>query len=518
MGKNNFSRRGFLTGASAAAALSGCSSPAPESAAASDGGVWERPPDQRGKGNRRNLIFLTSDTFRADNLACYGGNGLVHCPRLDEFSKDCVVFDRCYPEGMPTIPIRRVIMTGRRIVPYYSYHQHEPVQLPGWHELYYEDQTISETLTEAGYATALIADLPHMQRPGKNFHRGFGYYEWSRGHEADSFEQAPFETPQIVPNIYPQDYWDRLLKVAPSRPDFMRQYLANRSRYEKECEAVVEKTAKQVIGWLDRNHDKTPFYLHVESFDPHEPWDPPKRFLDEYLPNASGPTWWEPPYADIEVPEEGVRRLRANYAGEAMCVDFWMGEILKKVDELGLFDTSVVAFFSDHGALLGEQGQFVKGPERLRRQVTHNPFLVRLPGGEHAGTHVDGFIQHPDVMPTLFNLLELNPPPRATGRNLWDMVTGGNSPHEFVVHAYGWIGGVRTREWAFSTVFDQQRYGREYPSQLYDLAKDPDELTNVAEQHPNVVADLTAKMRDYIESGREITRGTFHAKADVQPA
>ncbi len=482
-----------------------------------EGGVWERPPDQREKGNRQNLIFLNVDSFRADNLSAYGGNGLVRCPRLDAFAEDCVVFDDCYPEAMPTVPIRRVLMTGRRIVPYYSFHQHEPVQLPGWHELYYEDQTIAETLTEAGYYTALIADIPHLQRPGKNFHRGYSYYEWSRGHEVDYFEQAPHELQPIVPHHYPQEYWDRWLELDPGRPEFMKQFLANRGRYEGDAEALIEVTAKKVMAWLDRNHAKQPFFLHLEAFDPHEPWDPPKRFLDEYLPNASGPTWWEPPYSDIEVPPEGVERMRANYAGESMCVDYWLGEILDKIGELGLFENSAVAFFSDHGALLGEQGQFLKGPERVRRQVTHNPFMVRLPGKDAEGKHVSGFVHHPDVMPTLFSLLELDPPPRATGRNVWDMVDGGNSPHEHLVQVYGWIGAIRTPEWQFSTVVDQQRYGREYAPQLYNREADPDELTNVAEAHPDVVADLTAKIEEYLESGRGITKGSFHARMDVLP-
>ena len=349
--------------------MSGCASPP---GASPSGGRWQRPPNQRGKGNRQNLIFLNTDTFRADNLQAYGGNGLVKCPRLDKFSEDSVVFEDCYPEGMPTIPIRRVLMTGRRILPYHYFHQHEPVQTAGWHELYYEDQTIAEALHEAGYSTAFFADIPHLQRPGKNFHRGYRYYEWSRGHEVDYYEQAPADLQEIVPTHYPQEFWDRWIEMNPGRPDFMRQYLANRKRYETECEALIELTAKNVISWLRRNHDKTPFFLHLEAFDPHEPWDPPKRFLDEYMPNATGPTWWEPPYADIEVPPEGVERLRANYAGESMCVDYWIGEILDTIGELGLFDNSVVAFFSDHGSLLGEQGVFLKGPTRIRRQVTHN--------------------------------------------------------------------------------------------------------------------------------------------------
>ena len=285
---------------------------------ASAGGMWERPPNQRGKGNRQNLIFLNTDTFRADNLQAYGGNGLVRCPRLDKFAEDCVVFEDCYPEGMPTIPIRRVLMTGRRILPYHYFHQHEPVQTPGWHELYYEDQTIAETLHEAGYSTALFADIPHLQRPGKNFHRGYRYYEWTRGHEVDYYEQAPATLEDIVPTHYPQEFWDRWVEMNPGRPDFMRQFLANRKRYETECEAIIELTAKNVIHWLRRNHDKEPFFLHLEAFDPHEPWDPPKRFLDEYLPDATGPAWWEPPYASIEVPPEGRGLHRQGRGGRLL--------------------------------------------------------------------------------------------------------------------------------------------------------------------------------------------------------
>ena len=95
------------------------------------------------------------------------------------------MFKDCYPEGMPTIPIRRVLMTGRRILPYCYFHQHEPVQTPGWHESFYEDQTVAQTLHQAGYQTAFFADIRHLRRPGENFHRGYRYYEWSRGHEVD---------------------------------------------------------------------------------------------------------------------------------------------------------------------------------------------------------------------------------------------------------------------------------------------------------------------------------------------
>lgn len=523
--RKGFSRRGFLgTAGVAGAGAAACGTPGGGDSAAAEppGGVWERPKDQRDSGNRRNLILLNVDTFRADNLQCYGGNGLVRCPRLDAFAEDSVIFDHVYPEAMPTIPIRRVLFTGRRILPYYQYYQHEPVQLPGWHELYFEDQTMAEALHESGYTTAFIADIPHLQRPGKNFHRGYRYYEWSRGHEVDYYAQAPPEMPDMS-DYYPDSYLNDPKLNSPENNygfnNFLRQFKANRLRYEKEAESLIEVAAKNVIAWLKRNADKQPFFLHLEGFDPHEPWDPPESFLRKYWDGPREHTWWEPPYANIDIPEEGVNRLRANYAGESMCVDYWLGEILDTIEELGLYDNSIVSFWSDHGALLGEQGEFLKGPERIRRQVCHNPWLVRLPGKEKAGEHVKGFINHPDMMPTLMDWLDLDPPKRVTGQSAVPLVNGEtNSLHEDLVQAYGWIAAIQTEEWNCSIVIDAQRYGTQktYGPQLYNKQNDPDELTNVADQHPDVVAQLTKKIEDYWESGRGISKGWFHPREGYQ--
>ena len=159
-----------------------------------------------------------------------------------------------------------------------------------------------------------------------------------------------------------------------------------------------------------------------------------------------------------------------------------MGEVFKTIQELGLFDNSIVVFMSDHGALLGEQGQFCKGPERIRRQVTHLPLLVRLPGKEGGGQRVGGFVQIPDYVPTLLGRLELEPVPRVTGKDFWPLVTGGTRRvHDYATMAYGWIGSVRTPEWNFSAVWNLEEYSGNYPPQLYSREKDPDELTDVAE-------------------------------------
>ena len=192
MTTKHFTRREFLTRAPASAAavgLAGCAGSADrrgESGEDVSGGVWEKPPDQRDKGNRLNLILLDVDTFRADNLACYGGNqvGLFKPQRFRPRQRH---LRGGLPEALPTVPIRRNLVTGRRIVPFDYYQQHDPVQMPGWHPLFFEDVTLAETLHEAGYATALIADILHFTRPGRNFHRGYRYYDWVRGHSFDFY-------------------------------------------------------------------------------------------------------------------------------------------------------------------------------------------------------------------------------------------------------------------------------------------------------------------------------------------
>ncbi|MDE1175679.1 MAG: sulfatase-like hydrolase/transferase [Edaphobacter sp.] len=513
---NETTRRSLLKSA-ALAGLATLTGGAAETASAQDNKApapkiaWKAPAAQ--SGNNLNLIVLVSDTFRADNLEAYGSQW-VQTPHLNAFAKEAVLFEHVYPEGMPTIPIRRQLYTGRRILPTHLYFQQDTVTIPGWHQLFIEDVTLSETLRAANYKTALIADLPHLFKPDRNFHRGFGSFQWIRGQEIDALG-TPGRTPLDLSPYYPAEYIDRVQEAkqfarGQQFSKFLEQYTANRKEWTKNGDSIVQQTAKTAINWLEENHASGPFYLQVEAFDPHEPWDPPQQFLEKYLKEPTKHSWPEPPYGDVKVPEEGVKRLRANYAGEASNVDYWYGQVLEKIKQLGLYDNSIIVFLADHGALLNEQNQWVKGPEKLRKQVTHVPFLVRLPKGEHGGKRISGFAQTPDVVPTLLGRLNLKPSERVTGEDLWTYVDGGKQNNrEYAVSAYGWIASIRTHEWNYSAVWNPSRYTGNYTPQLYDVQKDPEELHNVADQHPAVLKELQSKLDAYIESGRHLTNGSF---------
>jgi arylsulfatase A-like enzyme len=241
-----------------------------------------------------------------------------------------------------------------------------------------------------------------------------------------------------------------------------------------------------------------------------------------------GPSFIEPPYDTVPLSSEIKNRMRANYAGEVSCVDHWVGSLLETIEQFGLLEKSVVVFMADHGAMLGERDQFLKGPDKLRGQVTHVPLLIHVPENPHAGKKVEGFVQHPDIMPTLLGHLSLKPPIRMTGRELWPLATGaGASTHDYVVQTYGWVGAVRNKEWSYSEIWkpeaQQDKYHKfpgapaaPYQPQLYNLQDDPQELTDVAEKHPEVARQMSAWMKEYIASGEGLTLGSFNGKPSLE--
>ena len=228
MSGRGFSRRGFFKAATAAAVGSLGSNPAfagePSSAEKNCGSNWE--PPQKQQGNNLNLIVIVCDSFRRDNLACYGSKWLpnLETPNLDRFAEKAVIFKDAYPEGMPTIVIRRTLYTGRRVLPYYAFPDGDGA-LPGWHPLYHEDVTFGETLLEAGYVNALISSLYHEFKPGKNFQRGFHTWRWIRGLEVDDYGTSPHGLLDVS-DLVSSDY----MKQFPSLHRFLSQYKANRER------------------------------------------------------------------------------------------------------------------------------------------------------------------------------------------------------------------------------------------------------------------------------------------------
>ncbi|MCS6861854.1 MAG: sulfatase-like hydrolase/transferase [Abditibacteriales bacterium] len=441
-----------------------------------------------------NLLVLCTDTFRADYLGCYG-NDWIQTPYLDRLAAEGVRFNDFYGEGLPTLPARRVFYTGRRIFPFrYVPQKSDQVQLPGWHPLFDEDITLAEWLSERGYVTGLISDLYHMMKPGKNFHRGFQSWQWIRGQETDPLVPTRADDLDLSRYLRPETPPD-----APVRR-MTAQYLNNRAWWKSEADHYAAQVMRAAADWMKNYGHKKPWMLWVESFDPHEPWDAPAEFVDKYCPHYDGRELiWAPAFTRDCTPEE-FARIKAHYAGECSHVDKWCGYVLDTLDATGLRDDTLVVFTSDHGCMMGEQGEIHKGTDRVRIQVSRCPLLIRHPDAAFAGKVVNGFIQHHDLMPTLLTLLGEPVPARCNGENFWTLVTGERSGglRDTVITAFGWYASVRTKDWNYHTAWATPPHGRVRPPELYDRRADPEELVNVIDQHPDVARELQARLDEVL--------------------
>lgn len=438
-----------------------------------------------------NVIVICLDTFRADIIGNHDRLAQVHTPALDQLAAQSANFDRAFGEGQPTLQARRSLMTGMRCFPWRFNvdrrgHWHHAA---GWHKLPPEHDTLAEILVQRGWYTGLVTDTHHMFKPTMNFTRGFCSWEFIRGQVDDHWRGGTREMVEpLMKRVCRQPIdWQRHLVL-------FQYFLNNRDR-RGEDDYLPARVFSAAARWLEDNHANAPFFLWVDGFDPHEPWDPPRRYADRYMPDYEGIDFiWA--HQGPEATAEEIERVRALYFGEVTFVDECVGRLLATIDRLRLWDDTIVVLTSDHGTQILDHGRFGKGPGNLRRYNTQIAMHLRHPGGPR-GEHFGGFVQAHDLAPTLLG--QLGVPAQMDGLDFWPLVTGeAEVIRDHVVIAWAdWAEGrargtvsVRDDEWNY-----QVRTGQEDDAPaLYHLTEDPNEDRNVVDEHPEVVARQRARV------------------------
>ena len=449
-----------------------------------------------------NVIEIVSDTLRRDYLGCYG-NDWVHTENLDDFATSSLVFDKAYIASFPTIPHRRDLFTGRYSFVYSKWLSRGPVpNLPR------EEIILSELLRQTGYATMLIADTYHMIRDIHGFDRGFDGWWWIRGQEHDRFMTSPSGQPE-----------ERRKAVG-------TQYLRNVSLRRFESDYFVAQTMTSASKWLELNYDKhDKFLLHVDTFDPHEPWDPPKWYVDMYDPDWKGSDIIGGAYVEGKpdrqlagsLSKDELDHLRALYAGEVTLVDRWVGMLLEKIEDLGLFEDTAVIFTTDHGTYHGEHGYIRKCPH-LYEEVAHIPLMIRIPdSADGQRGRCNSLVQPPDLMPTILELAGAPRPPTVQGRSLVPLLKGESLEERDVVVSsaslieknvvHSNLDALRitatSKDWALiwprSDAPPIDDLGVSTQPELYYLPADPKQVYNIYKEEEEVARNLHAKMIQFLK-------------------
>jgi len=426
---------------------------------------------------RLNLLVVCFDTLRRDAVA----SALARTPHLDAFAEQAVVYGNAWAEGLPTVPFRRAAHTGRRSYPW----RHDVgdrgsyPNLLGWHAIPESDMTLAEYLLQRGYATGLISDLWHMFKATMNFVRGFVSWDFIRGQEGDTYTLAREGLQD------PSPFGGR--RVGPSGYLYQTR---ERGRDEDYFAAQVFDRAGQ---WLEGMRGASPWFLWVDSFTPHEFWDPPVRFADAYCPGEGlqdriVPQSLNPGPGRPPAEPRDIERTAALYKGYVTFADERFGRMLARAERAGQLRDTVVVVLSDHGTELWDQGQFGKSAARLHAYNTQINWMVRHP--DLSTRHdVDAFVQNHDLVPTLLHLLGVPHPP-LDGAVVWPFAPQAALGRDHVLT--GWEGHVSVRDRRWNLLLQSQDLT--VAPRLYDLEADPREERDVAAAQPEAVARQVARL------------------------
>ncbi len=311
-----------------------------------------------------------------------------------------------------------------------------------------------------------------------NFQRGFGVFDFLRGQERDHFRPA---------KTIPEEEVDRYTVPGndQSMREKVRQYRANVAGRRSEEDWFGPRVFLRGMEYLEvAAKVGGPFFLVVDSFDPHEPWDPPERYANMYGEPTGTAEPIAPNYGPSDYLEEGeLRRMRSLYAGEVTLTDKWFGHFVDKMAELGLLESTLLIAFSDHGVSLGEHGFTGKVAQAIWPELKDIVFYVRHPEGKGAGRTSDFRASIHDVSPTILGAMGIEPGQPPDGQDLGPILDGKEPlrarPH--LTLGYGNYSWAEDDDWALSVRNDGEE------PRLYDLKKDPGMNRNVATGNREVV-------------------------------
>ena len=458
-----------------------------------------------------NIIVIVSDTLRRDHLSCYGNNW-ISTPHIDKFSKISLTFDNAYIGSFPTVPHRRDLFTGRFIFTYTD-----------WSPLTSEETVIAEMLGNHGYLSMFIADTPHTTAPGYNYQRGFSAWLKIRGQEGDPLTTQPKEIELLCSR-------EKL-----RNPERVKQMLRNNLLRNSEEDYFCAQTMRQACMWLEKNY-KEKFFLYVDTFDPHEPWDPPHYYVDLYDKNYTGEEVIYPVYGPCDyLTNREIQHIRAHYAGEVTLVDRWVGRLFQKIEDLGLFENTIVVFTTDHGFYHGEHHLMGKsiitekyqGLAPLYEEIAHIPLLMYIPKAKPK--RIKGFVQVPDITATILDLVRAKHDVRMDGVSFLPLIEKNKKIRNFAVSApsiiYGSIGGQKitiTTDDGWVLIFGleiseskqfitrivdgevriQKPLNRNLEPELYYLPDDPRQKKNIFFSHKEKAKQIHSKLIKFLTDAK----------------
>jgi arylsulfatase A-like enzyme len=472
------SRRDFLKTAGAAGAVAAFGSPLPLSAEGTT-------------GDDINVLFLMTDQHNHMCLRA-AGNPLIHTPNLDRLAAEGVMFTHTYCPTPFCSPTRASIITG--LYP----HRHGLNRNTHGPEHWLRENRFPTTegiLHDAGYATAHcgkwhVGDKGDLACYESDGYPGPGFHEYMNEH-------CPKEN--FATEEGDAELWGRPVAMTPAVQEAHKKYVVWERRSKQDI-AVIGRTkiplecypeaniTRLTLNEIERQKDG-PWMITCSWSPPHAEWVCPDPYYSMYDPAGvplpdnldNCPPWYEENVGKklgTMLEPEGIREYIRCYYGQVSYIDHFVGQILDKLEELGLAEKTLVIFTSDHGDMQGGHGIVGKSIAGFYENIARVPFLMRMPGKIEPGTVIDTRVSLVDMMPTILDYAGKAAPENINGRSLRPLIEGerkedGLTFCERTSPENRWIMRmVRDDRWKYT--YRSAGGGNE----LYDLENDPEENEN----------------------------------------
>lgn len=431
-----------------------------------------------------NVLFILIDDFGSRDLGCYGST-LYETPNMDRLAASGAKFTQAYVAYPRCVPSRFAIFTGKH-----------PARVQGEKDSPHvepdRDATIGQAFKAAGYNT---------------FYCG----KWHLGEGASNPDQMGFDT--IV-----------AAGAAGATRSFFAPYTVSKSKGHDEKDAIVglddapegeyltDRLTQETLKFIESSKDK-PFCAVLAHYAVHTPIEAKKHLTKRYeeklatMPKAA--VEWEKESAG----ENQLVQNNATYAAMIESVDNGIGRLLGQLKKLGIEDNTIIVLASDHGGLSarGNNRGVATSNRPLRAGKGHLyegglriPFLVRWPGNIKPGTEIATPVSTLDFMPTLTAMTGIAMPKLAgtDGQNLVPLMQNGTAPARDTFYWHNPAPRPASTGDLFSSAI---RVGDlkllDFPGEkrleLYDLATDPGEAKNLADERPADRDRLLAKLNEW---------------------
>jgi len=443
-----------------------------------------------GTKRKLNVIFILADDQGAWALGC-AGNREIHTPNLDRLASEGMRFDHFFCTSPVCSPARASIFTGR---------------IPSQHGVL---DWLRSGNVEREALDAELQEHPAFRGETKAIQYLEGQTAYTEILAQHGFCCGLSGKWHLGDSATPQKGFHHWFTIARGGCDYDQPDVVRNGKIQFESRYVTDLITEDALRWLDDRDETAPFYLSVHYTAPHSPWDREQHPQDIYAlyedcPFHSVPEEPPNPWQIDSCPHgEGEKRkeLLRGYYTAITAMDKGIGEIVRRVEQLGIRDETMIIFMSDNGMNLGHHGIWGKGngtfPQNMYDTSVKVPAIFSHPGHIPAGKVCSELISQYDIFPTLLDYLDIeHDMVGLPGTSFAPLLRGAEQPGRddvVVFDEYGPVRMIRTREWKY---VHRYPYG---PHELFDLSNDPDEKQNLIEDagKETIVTHLRAELQNW---------------------